>query len=66
MDGDGKPSGHFYCDRKSARAVSSEVLHSHFFSDDKKVEKYLENNFENTFAHFDVNKDDIIEVERMP
>jgi hypothetical protein len=63
---DGKPSGNFFFDRDAARAASKEVITTHMNLDKISRNKYLEENFDSTWTHFDVNNDNLIEVERMP
>ena len=65
-DDQGRPSGHFFFDKDAARAVSNEVVHTHFQYDDDKTNDYLAEKFDETWTHFDVNQDKLIEVERMP
>ena len=65
-DNDGRPSGHFFFDKNSARYVSDEVVHTHFQYDDNQTADYLAEKFDETWNHFDVNKDNLVEVERMP
>jgi hypothetical protein len=65
-DDSGRPSGHFFFDRDAARAVSNEVVHTHFKYNDNQSSEYLDAHFVETWDHFDVNQDNLIEVERMP
>jgi len=58
---DGKPSGQFFLNKDSAKSASNEVVKTHGSNDES-----LSNNFEDTWNHFDVNKDGLIEVGRMP
>jgi hypothetical protein len=62
----GGPSGHFFLDKEGAAAVSKEVLHNNFSFDGKKADVFFGEHFDNTWTHFDVNNDRLIEVERMP
>ena len=62
----GGPSGHFFLDKEGAGAVSREVLHNNFSFDGKKADVFYGEHFDNTWTHFDVNNDRLIEVERMP
>jgi hypothetical protein len=68
MKGDGgQPSGFFFLDKEGARAVSKEVVDTHMKFDKKADQKkFLDDHFKETWEHFDVNKDGIVEVERMP
>jgi len=54
----GRPSGHFFVDKSNAQALAAEVKSNH-----QAVE---ERSFNDTWNHFDVNGDGLIEVERMP
>lgn len=63
---DGKASGHFFLDKDGAQKVSSEVVHTHFQYNDEQAATYLGEKFEETWNHFDVNSDKLVEVERMP
>ena len=68
----GKLTGHLFCNKDDSLAVSKEVVATHFGYDAAKAAGYLtgkegdDDIFDNTFNHFDVNKDGLIEVERMP
>jgi hypothetical protein len=64
-DQDGKPTGHFFLDKEGAKAASLEVIKTHANVDAKKEDGPVEQRFEETWNHFDVNKDGLIEVERM-
>ena len=59
---DGKPSGHFFFNKVAAKDASTEVVKSHM----PKAMQLLGEKFEDTWTHFDVNKDGLVEVERMP
>ena len=67
---DGALTGHFNQD--DAKNVSMEVVQTHFGYNSNEAEKYLNgdrdgsNIFEDTWNHFDVNQDGLVEVERMP
>lgn len=69
---DGKLTGHMFLNKEDALAVSKEVVGTHLGYDSKKTLSYLNGNgedsaiFEDTWNHFDVNKDGLVEVERMP
>ena len=65
-DDKGKPSGAFFLDKDGANKVSNEVVHTHFQYDDDKTNDYLKEHFDETWTHFDVNNDGLVEVERMP
>ena len=66
-DANGAPTGHFFFDKDAAKAVSTEVVNTHMtFKDKLGAANFLESRFNDTFDHFDINKDKLIEVERMP
>jgi len=47
-------------------AASKEVVATHFKFDQAKTNSWLKEHFDNTWNHFDVNHDRLVEVERMP
>lgn len=54
-------------DKDGAYKVSKEVVDTHMKFDKKENQaKFLKDHFKETWEHFDVNKDGIVEVERMP
>jgi hypothetical protein len=59
----GKPTGFFFFDKSAALAASTEVCTTHA---PKSAAELLGQKFEDTWTHFDVNKDGLVEVERMP
>jgi hypothetical protein len=63
-DENGNPSGHMFLDKDAAQRVSNEVVGTHMKGVDQA--KYLAEHFPETWDHFDVNHDGLIEVERMP
>jgi len=65
-DKDGNPTGHFFCDRDSALGVSKEVVNTHNSGDKGQNASLLLDRFDETWTHFDVNHDGIVEVGRMP
>jgi len=65
-DEKGNPSGHFFFNRDAARKVSDEVVHTHMKYNDAQTASYLKEKFPETWTHFDVNNDGLVEVERMP
>jgi len=66
-DKNGAATGHFFFDKDAAKAVSTEVVNTHMkFKVAADAAAFLDSKFEDTFTHFDVNKDKLIEVERMP
>jgi len=65
-DKDGVATGHFFCDRDGALDVSKEVVNTHFSKEKSQQSKLLLDRFDETWNHFDVNHDGIVEVGRMP
>jgi len=65
-DENGAPSGHFFFDKDAAYNASMEVVQTHFKFDASRAKSFLADNFESTWTHFDVNNDNLVEVERMP
>ena len=64
---EGKLTGAMFCNKDDALAVSTEVVQTHFKYTKEKAAKWLKDNtFEETWNHYDVNKDGLVEVERMP
>ena len=64
---DGKLTGAFFCNKDDAFAASTEVVSTHFKYTREKAAQWLKKNtFEDTWNHYDVNKDGLVEVERMP
>jgi hypothetical protein len=63
---DGAPSGKFYLDKAGMRAVSKEVVGTHFGFKGKKREKYLNEKFPTLWAQADVNKQGFLAVQRGP
>ena len=64
---EGKLTGAMFCNKDDALAASTEVVQTHFKYTKEKAAKWLkENTFEDTWSHYDVNKDGLVEVERMP
>ena len=61
-DDKAKPTGHFFFNKEAASNAADEIVKTHG-SNDKSI---LQNNFEDTWNHFDINKDGLVEVERMP
>ena len=60
---DGKLSGHFYCNHDDANALAQEVYQTHVKHDGNE---FPGAKFEETWGHFDVNHDGLVEAERMP
>ena len=65
-DDQGSPSGHMFFDKDSARSAAAEVVSTNYKWAAGQTAGYLNENFDNTWNHFDVNKDNLVEVERMP
>ena len=63
---DGAPNGKFYLDKSGMRAVSSEVVGTHFGFKGKKREKFLNQKFPELWANADVNKQGFLVVEKGP
>lgn len=64
---DGKPTGHLFLNKADARAAADEVIRDHPHEDRlQDGADYDGDRFEDTWNHFDVNKDGLVEVERMP
>lgn len=59
---DGAPSGKFYLDEAGMRAVSKEVIGTHFGFHGQKREKYLNEKFPGLWANADVNKQGWLDV----
>jgi len=62
-DANGKPSGHMFLNKQNAKDAATEVCKTHM---PKNADSILAEKFDDTWNHFDVNKDGIVEVERMP
>ena len=58
----GEPTGHLFLNKDDARRMANEVIANHR-SEDRNAGD--ENRFEDTWNHFDVNKDGLVEAERM-
>ena len=63
---DGKPSGHLFLNHADARAAANEVIRDHKNEDRLRGDEDSDDRFEDTWNHFDVNKDGLVEAERMP
>jgi len=62
-DANGNPSGHFFLNKQGAKDAATEVATTHA---PKSAKAMLSENFDNTWDHFDVNKDGLVEITRMP
>ena len=65
MKKDGTPDGHFWVSKKSAEAVTKEVLATHLGLKGEAASGKLEE-FQTLFAKYDVNEDGFLEIDRMP
>ena len=63
---DGAPSGNFFLNEASTRALASEVLGTHKGLSGDALKSYLDTYFAKAWAHFDVNKSGMVEVLKMP
>ena len=63
---DGAPSGNFFLNEASTRALASEVLGTHKGLKGADLKEYLNTYFPRTWAHYDVNKTGFIGVEVAP
>ena len=63
---DGAPSGNFFLNEASTRALASEVLGTHKGLKGGDLKEYLKTYFPRTWAHYDVNKTGFIGVEVAP
>ena len=63
---EGGPSGHFFLNKDGASDVAYEVLANNFGWTGGKAKQFHTSHFDATWDHFDVNKDRLVEVERMP
>jgi len=63
---DGAPSGNFFLNEASTRALASEVLSTHKGLKGADLKEYLGTYFPRTWAHYDVNKTGFIGVEVAP
>ena len=61
-----KPNGQFFLDRSGAEAIAREVIHTHLGFSGQKLEDYFEEHVPDAWQRFDVNKDKLIEVTRVP
>jgi len=62
----GQPSGKFHVTKPYARNHAKEILETHMGLKGEKAESYLNENYDKTWDHFDVNKEGKVEAARMP
>jgi len=62
----GEKTGKFNMNKAGARHLASEILETHMGLKGEKAEAYLNENFDKTWDHFDVNKEGKVEADRMP
>ena len=60
------PTGHLFLSKADAKSAAAEVIANHPGEDRLAGDEDSDNRFEDTWNHFDVNKDGLVEVERMP
>ena len=63
---DGAPSGNFFLNEASTRALATEVLGTHKGLKGGDLKEYVKTYFPRTWAHYDVNKTGMIGVEVAP
>jgi len=63
---DGKKTGNYFLNPEAARSVSLEVVRTHMKKRKRDANAFLDKRFPEVWNHFDVNKDGLVEVERMP
>ena len=63
---DGAPSGNFFLNEASTRALANEVLGTHKGLKGGDLKEYINTYFPRTWAHYDVNKTGFIGVEVAP
>ena len=62
---DGVANGKFYLNKEGARAVSTEVVHTHLFGG-AKGDQFVNEKFDGVWNYFDVNHDGFLVVQVMP
>lgn len=63
---DGQPNGQFYLDKDGARAVSREVVETHFGFHGAKRDNYVDQRLSEIWKNIDVNGDGTIDVQKGP
>ena len=62
---DGTPNGKFYLDYDSGKKAAEEVVTTHLKLKGEKLKDYLAHNYDQTWDFYDVNKENLIEADRM-
>ena len=65
MNTDGQPNGKFFLDRDSGYRASEEVVATHLKKTGQELKDYLAHNFDEAWDYYDVNKENLIEADRM-
>jgi hypothetical protein len=63
---DGAKNGHFFMTKDSTEQVAKEVVETHMHMQGGERDAYIAEHLPKLWAHYDVNKDGYIEVERAP
>ena len=63
---DGSPNGKFFMSEAQTRAAAQEVLETHKDIKGAALGEYMKQYFPRTWAHFDVNKEGMVDVDQMP
>ena len=66
QDAKGFPNGNFYVYKKDAYKAATEVVTTHLHLKKKEIKSYVDSEFKEKWARFDVNEDGFIDVDRMP
>ena len=61
----GTPNGKFYLDRNAGERASREVIKTHMKLIGQALEDYMVANFDEAWSYYDVNKENLIEADRM-
>ena len=65
-DDNGKPTGTFIMTNKLTKMASEEMLKKHKHLDGKELDNYMNQYYGRTWEHFDVNKEDKLDIMDMP
>jgi len=65
-ESNGLPNGHFWVTTDNAKRVAKEVVETHLGMKGESADGYLNENFANLWAKYDVNEEGRVEVDRMP